>query len=730
MLRLLQRATTRALVFLSILMPVSAMAQFGVPAPVTPAIPCPAFTGFPLTLNLGTISLFGNDGITNRCAFQTTQSALNTLSSQVSGNTSAIGLLAPLASPVFTGIPSMPAVTLTGSGSVGDASLFTALPTGGTDARTLADVTASGLYDAVPDILKARAAPGYNGDDAPVLNALFLKEIGIALHPPRGQQLLILNLKSTVKMPLHNQRLIGFGGMQAVQFNHDLSNTGDTLQIGDETDITKGAGATHVEGIWFTHPGRLGYTSGPLTGRLTAGQSHIKMVGGQHSVFRDLGGYGMPYFLNIIGSASTVIDSVFIYGGVWNINDPTAQEGIAQIRFASSPIFGHNTSGYISNFTMYGGNTLPSQTYTVGNNQYTSTRRIGPQYGILLESLEDGAINRGILAGYADSAIAMISRKPATGALNYITNIAISNANIDESNNNGIYMVRTTSDAGIISGIDIHDNTFNGQTIGLTGVNVDGTLGYPVVTKYKEHHNTYRSFISAPVKLSGVDGGQADHNRIAGYNLAGNDTTAGGSLTDTSGRVIYGNTRNFSTTSEVYGGGQNSDVEGNTNQWGYADITSGQNNTYSGISLIWPGLLSGLNALNLPGGALNYQGTQPRAASTAYTSTIGALSGTITTATVQGATYTIDQGSKWITAKVQVQISNNGTGAGALTFTLPFPAVAGPSNVGTGIVIGGKQVSVLLPSGTSTAQVFDYTGAYPAANGNTLALQIRYEAAL
>lgn len=621
-------------------------------------------------------------------------------------------------------------ITITGAGSTGDGSLFTAIPTGGTEARTMADVAASGLYDAVPDILKARAAPGYNGDDAPVLNALFLKESGIALHPPRGQQILILNLKSTVKMPLHNQRLIGFGGMQAVQLNHDLSNTGDTLQIGDPTDITKGAGAVHVEGLWFTHPGRLGYTSGPLANKLTGGQAHISMAGGQHSVFRDIGGYGMPYFLNITGSASTVIDSIFLYGGVWNINDPTAQEGIAHIRFYSSPVFGHNTSGYISNYTMYGGNTLPSQTYAVGNKQYTSTRRIGPQYGILLESLEDGAINRGILAGYADSAIAMISRKPATGALNYITNIDIANSNIDESNNNLIYMYRATADAQIISGINIHDNTFNGQTIGLSAINVDGSSGVPAVTKYKEHHNTYRSFISAPVKLSGVDGGQADHNRIAGYNLAANDTGAGGSLADTSGRLIYGVTRNFSTTAEIYGGGQNSDVEGNTNQWGYADITTGQNNTYSGISLIWPGLLSGLNALNLPGGALNYQGVQPRAASTAYTTTIGALSGSITTATVQGANYTIDQGTKWVTAKVQVQVANNGTGSGALTFTLPFPAAAGPASVGTGIIIGGKQVSVTIPGGSSTAQVVDYTGAYPAANGNTLALQIRYEAAL
>lgn len=624
-------------------------------------------------------------------------------------------------------------IQLQGPGSTGDASGFMALPTGGTDMRSLADLAASGLYDAVPDILKARAAPGYNGDDAPALNAALLKETGVALHPPRGQQLLILNLKSTVRMPKLNQRLIGFGGLQAVQFNHDLSNTGDTLQIGDPTDITKGAGAAHVEGIWFTHAGRLGYTSGPLTNKLTGGQAHISAVGGQHMVFRDLGGYGMPYFFNISGSASTVIDSIFLYGGVWNINDPTAQEGIAHIRFASSPIFGHNTSGYISNFTMYGGNVLPSQTYTVGNKQYTSTRRIGPQYGILLESLEDGAINKGILAGYADSAIAMISRKPATGALNYITNIAISNSNIDESNNNGIYMTRTSADAGIISGITIHDNTFNGQTIGLTGINVDGTLGYPVVTKYKEHHNTYRSFISAPVKLSGVDGGQADHNRIAGYNLAANDTGAGGSLADTAGRIIYGNTRNFSTTSEIYGGGQNDDVEGNLNQWGYADLTTGQNNTYSNVSLIWPGTISGLSALNLAGGSLTYQGTlapQPRVASTNYTPTIGALSGTITTSTIQGAAYTIDPGTRWVTAKVQVQIANNGTGAGYLSFTLPFPAVAGASNVGTGIVIGGKQLTILLPGNTSTAQVFDYAGAYPAANGNSLALQIRYEAAL
>lgn len=137
MLRLLQRATTRALVILAVLLPGAALAQFGVPAPVTPAIPCPAFTGFPLALNLGTISANGTDGIINRCAFQTTQAALNALSAQATGNSSAIALLAPLASPTFTGIATMPKVVVTGSGSTGDVSAMSIYPGVSSLMRTL-----------------------------------------------------------------------------------------------------------------------------------------------------------------------------------------------------------------------------------------------------------------------------------------------------------------------------------------------------------------------------------------------------------------------------------------------------------------------------------------------------------------------------------------------------------------------------------------------------------------
>ena len=650
------------------------------------------------------------------------------IASEASRAVAAERLLAPQASPTFSGVVTAPSWVLTGPGSTGDATLFSAVPTGATASRSLADLTASGMYDATADILKARLAPGFNGDDAPALNNVLLRERAVALHPVQPSSVLILNLKSTVKMYMANQRLTGFGGLQAVQFNHDLTNTGDTVQAGDPNDATKGAGSVHVEGIWFTHAGRLGYTSGPLQNMLTGGQSHLRVSGGQHSYIK-VGGYGMPYLITINGGASTNIDSPFTYGGVWNPNDPTAQEGIAQIQFVSSPIHGHGTSGYVRNFTMYGGNVSPTQTYTVGAKQYTSTRRYGPQYGILVRSLEDGVIETGILAGFSHSAIALISDKAASG-LNYITNISISKLNIDESNENGIYMTRSTADAVMISGVDIHDNTFNGQAIGKFGLNVDGSTGQNAVTKLTEHHNVYRSYLATPVKLTGVDGGQSDHNRIAGYNLAGNDTSQGGGVDFTSGRFLGGLTRNVQTTSDVYGGGQNLDVEPNSCQWGYYDATStASGNTYSRLRLAFDGVQSGISALGLASGGL-VSGVTPRDASTNYAPTVAASSGAISSYSVQGAAYTIDQGTRWVTAKVQVLVSNNGTGAGYLTFTLPFPAAGGTGNAGAGLVVGGKSLAIFVSGGSTAAQVFDYTGSYPAANNNTMVMQIRYEAAL
>lgn len=690
----------------------------------------------PITLGTGSAGDATSLGVTSNGSTRT----LGAMLGAVQGNATAIaseatraaaaeGLLAPLANPTFSGVVTAPRWALTGSGSTGDATLLSTIPTGATEARSLADLTASGMYDATADILKARLAPGFNGDDAPALNNVLLRERAVALHPVQPSSTLILNLKTTVKMPMSGQRLTAFGGAQAVQFNHDLSNAGDTVQMGDPNDATKGAGSARIEGIWFTHPGRLGYTSGPLQNMLTGGQSHLSVYGGQHVYIR-IGGYGMPYLVSIYGGASTDIDGLFSYGGVWNPNDATAQESIAQVRFASSPVHGHGTSGYVHNFTMYGGNITASQTYTVGTKQYTSRRRVGPKYGILVESLEDGFIETGILAGFADSAIAIISNKAANG-MNYITNIGITKVNIDESNENGIYMARSTSDAPIITAVNVHDNTFNGQAIGKFGLNVDGSSGQFAVTKLTEHHNVYRSFLGTPVKLTGVDGGQSDHNRIAGYNLAGNDTSAGGSLDFTTGRFVGGLSRNVQTSDEVYGGGQNNDVEPNNCQWGYTDATATSNgNTYSRARLAFTGSPAGVSALNLPGGGLIGAGAAYREASTNFVPTVSSSSGAITTYSVQGASYSIEPGTRWVTAKVQVQVSNNGTGAGYLAFTLPVPAATGPGNAGSGLVIGGKSLEVFVSSGATSAQVFDYTGAYPAANNNTLVMQIRYEGAL
>lgn len=630
-------------------------------------------------------------------------------------------------------------------GSLGYGSLLNALPSGRKaveqgDAGDLA-VTANGAtrsiyswlyglaYDGTADVIRARTVPGFNGDDAPALNAVLAAYPTVTLRAPTGAADITFNLKTTVSMPLVNQRLYGLSGPQGVVFHRDPSNTGDLLQIGSPTKAAAGARAAVVEDVFFTHDGRsnwLAHNPGVFTlpNRLTGGQNQVSLYGGQGARLK-IGGYGGQYFVSIFGGAGNVIDTPFIYGGVWDADHAGLQEGIAQIRFTNSTVHGHGTSGRVRDPIMYGAGYTESRTYTVGNKWVTSKRRNGPLYGILVESLEDGSFTGGFAGLYPHSAIAIIPKD----ASSFIQNIEVAHMNLDESNVAGVYARRGDPSYAVPNTINIHDNTFNGQAIGQFGIFIDGDNGNFAVVKFKEHHNTYRAHLGASVKLTGVDGGQSDNNRLAGYNLSLNDTMAGGALDASSGRFIGGITRNHVTINDTAGGGPNADVEANSNQRAYADLTSGQGNTYASIRPAFAGTQSGVKALNLAGGGLIFGG-KPAQGSLQWTPVITAASGSLTSYTIVSAAYTRNPDSNWITAKAEISIPSNGTGANYVAMTLPAASASTGGNVGVGRENArtGKALQVFVPATATAAQIYNFDGSYPAASGSYLVVEVTYEA--
>jgi hypothetical protein len=114
------------------------------------------------------------------------------------------------------------------------------------------------------------------------------------------------------------------------------------------------------------------------------------------------------------------------------------------------------------------------------------------------------------------------------------------------------------------------------------------------------------------------------------------------------------------------------------------------------------------------------------AAWSTYTPTIGASSGTITTASGTGR---YKQVGKTVHLTLQAIITANGTGSVSLTATLPVPPsatlvriLAGRENQNTGKMLQGVIVGGAM-------QIFNYDNSYPAANGNVIYVTGTYEAA-
>jgi hypothetical protein len=121
-------------------------------------------------------------------------------------------------------------------------------------------------------------------------------------------------------------------------------------------------------------------------------------------------------------------------------------------------------------------------------------------------------------------------------------------------------------------------------------------------------------------------------------------------------------------------------------------------------------------------------GTQWASGLTAYTPTVTASSGSITSVTANG--YWLRLG-KLVFVSFNFKITNNGTGSGNLQMSLPYTNTANVRHTGTSQetdVLGFNAILYVLPS-TATAVFNQISGAYCGGTGNRLQGQIWYEVA-
>ena len=138
-----------------------------------------------------------------------------------------------------------------------------------------------------------------------------------------------------------------------------------------------------------------------------------------------------------------------------------------------------------------------------------------------------------------------------------------------------------------------------------------------------------------------------------------------------------------------------------------------------------PAISGGVSgAANFNANANKIQGKLQRA----YTPTITASSGTITTTSINSAVYDYSDG--FVEVLVDFTISNNGTGASSILLSLPITSAAGLFSVGYGdeVATGGKMVRAHIPNNSTTCSILNYDNTYPGGTGARIVVRLKYRA--
>ncbi len=465
-----------------------------------------------------------------------------------------------------------------------------------------------GLVDISYEVRRARDQSGYNGDDSVAFNAAVAAAgRGVQMNPEVGY----LNCKTSLRLPVSNTKLVFQGGGQAVPIFRDAALAGaSTMIVG--TVAGAGAGSSVVEGAWFVHAGRLGWYGDhaegtPLPDLLTGEESHIEVHGAQSARIR-VGGYGARHLVSVFGGNDCVVN-VASYGGMYDPDFVALQEAVSVVRLTRSAVHGHGTCHTVDNPLIVGGNVSGRRPVVIGAQTVMVTRRLGPYFGVLIESCENPKIRGGFSGGMAHSNVGIT---PVIGG--FIANIAMEGHDADESNESAVYAWRQDAAAPCPHTLMISKCTFNGQLIGRRALEILGDNGLYSIRNLQMEGNTFRAHLSGVGLLTGVDGGSIRNERLAGYNCAAANATGGDPTT--AGHFLGGITRNLKMRDILYGGGINQDGETNTpdtygvtpngTQWGRIDGTPAEaNNTYSR-----------LRAINFgqAGGDINLGGTLDNAA--------------------------------------------------------------------------------------------------------------------
>ena len=328
--------------------------------------------------------------------------------------------------------------------------------------------------------------------------------------------------------------------------------TGNTMELGYlNSNDGLGAGAVIVSNLRFIRDLGLNYAQVPdsivLPDTVDESASHIAIYYGQNFIVDNCLIEGMPIGIDITLSSVGHISNCNIGAGIStrNISSLTPiYQGQACVRLGHK--MDGQTSGYtqlisIHNNRFYGATSANTSSKTVGTTTENVYRSCGSSYGILIESCEG-------LNFYSNYSGANNFANIGIHATEIVMNIKIHDNFFDPSEYYCISMNNGTVDA---SEIEIVDNVFNGQLIGLMAISADAAT----LKNYNVNisDNIFDNFLGCMMYINSVKGITIANNRLANYNCLDSNSDAFWG----SGISIGANASKVYTHDNSFGGGVN-----------------------------------------------------------------------------------------------------------------------------------------------------------------------------
>lgn len=310
------------------------------------------------------------------------------------------------------------------------------------------------------------------------------------------------------------------------------------LTVGETVTVTDIQGSTECNGVYTitvpdgTHVGLTGTTwahawtsSGAVIylQNLATSGAHLHLQQSQGSYVFNSWFWRMPYGILLEGgSVSTINNNNFL--GIWDPNNTSLQEGIAEVYAEYSGTYGNPTDIYVTGHNLFSGQGagMPNSQVTWVASDRTTTvsmaRQLGPQHGFFATGCENCEFAENYIGGLSYDGVD-IDCNPSAPCLD----IRIRANHFDGDGAQGTSVSNSGDDINIIGsntlrGVDINDNNFNGEETSFHQINVQPVSSAPGVDEVSITGNTFYEALGTPIVASGLAFAAITGNVFTSYN--------------------------------------------------------------------------------------------------------------------------------------------------------------------------------------------------------------------